>query len=160
MKGILLAALLIVSMGVFAQEGEDIVKIVDDLTIKWDNEAVKLQTYEGLQTYCSTKPYRDKTIKLLDKIHHYDTLLYGIVSTKYDADKDEEAKATLDDIDRLETEYTTKNFNRLSISNFCIGTLYVFISFCSDKSLIEPTRNSRKFSSSVIHGLNHSSFYP
>ena len=93
-----------------AQENEDIVKIVDDLTIKWDEQALSMKTYEGLQRYCSTKPYRDKTIKLLDKIHHYDTLLYGIVSEKYSNSEDAEAQATLKDIEKLESDYTTQNF--------------------------------------------------
>ena len=92
-----------------AQE-EDIVKIVDELTIEWDTQAEVLQTYKGLQQYCSTKPYRDKTIELLDQIHHYDTLLYGIVSRKYQNSDDQEAEATLEDIEKLEVDYTTKNF--------------------------------------------------
>ena len=95
----------------YAQEDSDIVRIVDDLTIKWDNEALSLNTYAGLQSYCSTKPYRDKVIQLLNDIHHYDTLLYGIVLKKLEDDKDdEEAKATLKDIERLEVDYTTQNF--------------------------------------------------
>lgn len=93
-----------------AQENENIVKTIDDLTLKWDEEAVELQSYKGLQNYCAVKPYRDMTIKLLDEIHHYDTLLFGIVSRKYESSNDEEAQATLRDIERLETEYTTKNF--------------------------------------------------
>lgn len=93
-----------------AQEEENIVEIVDDLTITWDKEALDLATYTGLQQYCATKPYRDKTIKLLDKIHHYDTLLYGIVNRKFEADQDPEAEATLKDIRKLEADYTTKAF--------------------------------------------------
>lgn len=94
----------------YAQDEIDIVKIIDELTLKWDEQAVELQTYKGLKYYCATKPYRDKTIKLLNKIHHYDTLLYGIVSRKYDSSKDNEAELTLKDIQKLETDYTTQNF--------------------------------------------------
>lgn len=103
-----------------AQEEENIVEIIDELTLKWDTEALTLKTYKGLQAYCSTRPYRDKTIKLLDQIHHYDTLLYGIVSRKYQSSKDEEADATLKDIETLEVEYTTKNFKRF-IHRECNG---------------------------------------
>ncbi len=110
MKTIILISLLLMGYFVSAQEEKNIVEIVDDLTIKWDEQAETLKTYKGLQTYCSTKPYRDRTIKLLDEIHHYDTLLYGIVSRKYKDSKDSEAQATLKDIEKLEVEYTTKNF--------------------------------------------------
>ncbi len=110
MKTLTLTLLIFICLPTLAQEDENIVEIVDDLTLKWDEQAVELSTYKGLQTYCSTRPYRDRTVKLLDKIHHYDTLLYGIVSRKYKKGKDEEAQATLDDIEKLESEYTTKNF--------------------------------------------------
>jgi len=46
----------------------------------------------------------------LDKIHHYDTVLYQVVSEKYANIKDKEAQATLDEILTVETEYTTPNF--------------------------------------------------
>ncbi|MEP1093480.1 MAG: hypothetical protein ABJG78_00120 [Cyclobacteriaceae bacterium] len=113
-------SLIFLSLFVFGQEEENIVEIVDDLTVTWDKEALDLSTYVGLQYYCATKPYRDKTIKLLDKIHHYDTLLYGIVNRKFEADKDSEAEATLKDIQKLETDYTTKAFKRF-IHRECNG---------------------------------------
>lgn len=91
-------------------EQENIVQIIDDLTIQWDEGAEKLESYEGLRDYCRVKPYRDKTRKLLDQIHHYDTVLYLIVQEKYAVDSDPEAKATIDDIETLEIDYTTKSF--------------------------------------------------
>ena len=91
-------------------EKENIVQIIDELTLQWDNGAEKLGTYDGLRDYCRVKPYRDKTRKLLDNIHHYDTVLYLIVKEKYAVDSDPEAKATIDDIETLETDYTTKSF--------------------------------------------------
>ncbi len=93
-----------------AAQEEDIVKIIDDLTIEWDNGAEKLSTYEGLKEYCRVKPYRDRTIKLLNNIHHYDTVLFQIVTEKFEMEKDPEAKATIDDIETLEVDYTTKSF--------------------------------------------------
>ncbi len=93
-----------------AKSQEDIVAIVDDLTIKWDKQAEALKKYSGMKYYCTSDTYRDKTIGLLDKIHHYDTLLYGIVSEKYANVKDKEAAATLKDILTVETDYTTPNF--------------------------------------------------
>ncbi len=90
----------------------DVVKAIDDLTINWDNEAKTLQTYEGLGSFCGESQYRKKIITMLDAIHHYDTLLYGIVTRKFNANGDKEAKATLDDIETLEVDYTTKSFRR------------------------------------------------
>jgi len=104
---------LLFSFTLHAQPDEsDVVKAVDDLTIKWDTEAEKLQTYEGLGSFCGNSAYRKKIIAMLDEIHHYDTLLYGIVTRKYQATQDPEAKATLDDIETLEEDYTTRAFRR------------------------------------------------
>jgi hypothetical protein len=95
----------------FAQEEKkDIVKIIDELTARWDKEALKLEKYAGLKDYCQIKPYRDKTMELLNLIHHYDTSLFMIVTAKYEANQDPEAKATLDDINTVETVYTTPAF--------------------------------------------------
>lgn len=92
-----------------AQE-KDIVAIIDDLTIKWDKQAVDLSKYAGLKYYCTADQYREKTIQLLDDIHYYDTLLYGIVDRKYADTKDKAASITLKEIITVETEYTTPNF--------------------------------------------------
>lgn len=109
----LLSIALLLTISSYAQQSEaEVVKAVDDLTINWDNEAEKLQTYEGLGSFCGNSIYRKKIIGMLDEIHHYDTLLYGIVTRKFEANKDPEAKATLDDIETLESDYTTKAFRR------------------------------------------------
>lgn len=108
-----IAFIFLFGLGLFAgaqEKTEDIVMIVDDLTVKWDEQANRLKTYQGLQDYCATKPYRDRTIELLTTIHHWDTTLYFIVKNKYAESEDEEAAATLKDIERLEAEYTTQNF--------------------------------------------------
>lgn len=108
-KILLLLSLTTVSYLVSAQD-EDIVKIIDELTIEWDEEAKHLETYEGLQKYCGDKAYRDNTVDLLNKIHHYDSSLYKIVKDKYVNDQDPEAKATIDDIEKLELDYATRRF--------------------------------------------------
>lgn len=93
-------------------QSEDIVAIIDDLTIKWDKRAAELGKYTGLKYYCTSDKYRTETIELLDKIHHYDTVLYQVVTEKYKDTKDKEAQATIDDILTVETEYTTPNFKK------------------------------------------------
>lgn len=60
-KILLILSLITVYNAAVAQD-EDIVKIIDDLTIKWDEEAKDLETYEGLKKYCRDKAYRDNTI--------------------------------------------------------------------------------------------------
>lgn len=91
-------------------ETENISKIIDDLTVKWDAEAVNLEKYAGLANYCQNRTYRVSMVRLLNKIHHYDTVLYNTVKEKFDTSNDAEAKATLSDIDHVEVKYTTKNF--------------------------------------------------
>jgi len=91
-------------------ESENITEIIDELTVKWDGEAVTLGKYEGLANYCQNRTYRVEMVKLLNKIHHYDTVLYQTVKAKFDEKSDQEAKATLDDIQHVEEKYTTKSF--------------------------------------------------
>lgn len=112
MKRTTFLLLFFISFSIFAQEEAKIVKIIDELRYSWDDEAEKLETYAGLGEFCGNSPYRNNIIKMLDDIHHYDTLLYGIVTRKFAKDKDPEAKATLDDIETLEVDYTTKAFKR------------------------------------------------
>ena len=108
-KILLILSLITVYNAAVAQD-EDIVKIIDVLTIKWDEEAKDLETYEGLKKYCRDKAYRDNTIELLNTIHHYDSSLFKIVTDKYANSKDPEAKATLEDIETLELDYATRRF--------------------------------------------------
>ncbi|MCV9386352.1 hypothetical protein [Reichenbachiella ulvae] len=100
---------IILTVPCFAQESS-IVKTVDSLTLIWDREAVILETYDGMKEYCTNGQHRRNTINLVKVIHHYDSVLYKTVSRKYDESQDEEAHATLKDIEKLEKDYTTKNF--------------------------------------------------
>ncbi len=93
-------------------QDEDIVAIIDDLTVQWDEGAVKMKTFEGLKDYCRIAPYRNRTRDLLNTIHHYDTVLYQTVIDKFDTSQDAEAAATIKDIEKLEIEYTTRSFFR------------------------------------------------
>lgn len=93
-----------------AQENSNIVEVIDQLTINWDQGAINLRTYQGIQEFCLHEGYRKATVELLDEIHHWDTLLYHIVQKKFDRNKDKEAAKTLEDIEKLESEYSTLNF--------------------------------------------------
>ena len=114
MKKVLIAFFLLTSVVAIAQEKSDseVAKTIDNLRYAWDDEALNLETYKGLGSFCGNSQYRKKIIKMLDDIHHYDTLLYGIVTRKFNANSDPEAKATINDIETLEIDYTTKSFRR------------------------------------------------
>ena len=49
---------------------------IDDITYQWDIEEVEMETYDGLQAFCSSKEYRKGKIDLLNEIHHLDSILY------------------------------------------------------------------------------------
>lgn len=113
MKRLLLFSLIMLSVQTITKaqdESENITEIIDELTQKWDGEAANLGQYEGLTEYCVNRTYRVEMVRLLNKIHHYDTVLYQTVKAKYDENSDQEAKATLADIEHVEEKYTTKNF--------------------------------------------------
>lgn len=88
----------------------NIVAIIDGLTVKWDYQATNIRSYKGFGRSCTDDDFRFDLIVLLNTIHHYDTNLYQIVINKFETDKDKEAKATLDDIELLESEYATAAF--------------------------------------------------
>ncbi len=108
-KSILFLFSLMFSFFGFAQEG-DITKTIDALTLEWDKTARQMQNYKGLSAFCQEKVFRDNAVRLLNDIHHYDSVLFSIVTEKYDTDGNSEAKKTLDDIEKLESEYTTREF--------------------------------------------------
>ncbi|MCR9250344.1 MAG: hypothetical protein NXI20_07955 [bacterium] len=110
-KLVIIFSFLFLSTGLFAQDDEkNIVEIIDDLTSNWDETAVLLDSYDGLKNYCKNRVVRNEMIDLLNQIHHYDTVLYNIVIHKYNTEKNKEAKATIDDINTVEVDYTTISF--------------------------------------------------
>lgn len=110
MKNLVSLVLILCSLLSVKAQQRDIVKIIDHLTARWDKGSVTLETYDGFKKFCHTKDFRNNTIDLLNKIHHYDTVLYNTVTAKYETNKDPEAAATLRDIDIVEKDYTTRSF--------------------------------------------------
>ncbi len=90
--------------------GRDIVEIMDYLRGDWDAKVSFIRTLEDLRNLCRNRDFRVDLIELLDEIHHYDTTLYNTVIAKYSHNSDPEAKATLEDIETLELDYTTRSF--------------------------------------------------
>ena len=98
------------SISVYAQDESDVLMTIDDLRYQWDDEAVNLESFEGMEKFCHEKKYKKEITDLLNSIHHYDTLLYGIVTEKYSQTEDLQAKEALNDILLVESEFTTLNF--------------------------------------------------
>lgn len=135
-----------------AQQKVDIVKIIDALTVQWDETAIALKDYQGIQNFCSTEDYRLETIELLDEIHHWDTTLYFIVQEKYEGSQDKEAAATLADIEKLETEYSTQNFKAFILDE-C--TMVKEIDDTFDKKTIKQyEKDIKTFEKELVKYLN------
>ncbi|MEO9868854.1 hypothetical protein [Ekhidna sp.] len=109
MKTIFLSILLFTVYIAYPQE-ERLDEKIDKITYDWDLEADKLSTYEGLQFLCTDTDYRSKILTLLDDIHHYDTVLYGVLLKISKTSDDKEVKKTLKDIKKFEDEYNTQSF--------------------------------------------------
>lgn len=111
MKTVLLTLTILISFCLSAQEeNERLDEKIDKITYAWDLEADKLSNYEGLQQLCVDEAYRTEILSLLDEIHHYDSVLYGVLLKLSKTSKDSEVKKTLKDIEKFEDEYNTKKF--------------------------------------------------
>ncbi|MEQ6166011.1 hypothetical protein AAOE16_02360 [Ekhidna sp. MALMAid0563] len=154
MKDLLFICLLFCGLSSTAQKKAevDIVAIIDDLTVRWDETAIRMKNYQGIQEFCLTPEYRKTTIKLLDNIHHWDTTLYFIVQEKFDTSKDKEAAATLEDIEELETEYSTANFKKF-ITDEC-GMLKVIQDNFDQETVKQYEKDIRKFEKELVKYLN------
>ncbi len=112
MRILTLAFFLAISFASLAQETQKrIDEKVDEITYDWDLEADKLATYEGLGSICTDDEYRTKILNLMSDIHHYDTILFGILTNLSKQRKDKEIKRSLKDIAKFEEKYNPKNFS-------------------------------------------------
>ena len=135
-----------------AQKSENIVDIIDDLTVRWDQGAINLKTYQGIQEFCLNSTYQKQTTELLDEIHHWDTTLYFIVQQKIDTNKDKEAAETLKDIERLETEYSTIRFKEF-IQNECTQLKVIEDSF-DEATVKRYEKDIRHFEKELVKYVN------
>ena len=140
------------SLYLSAQEQVNIVSIIDDLTVRWDQKAIELKDYQGIQNFCASETYREETNALLDKIHHWDTTLYFIVQEKFDTSKDEEAAETLKDIERLETEYSTIKFKEF-IQKECTQITIIEDNFPKE-TVKQYEKDIRNFEKELVKYLN------
>ncbi|MEP1032268.1 hypothetical protein [Ekhidna sp.] len=152
MKKLFFFVLIALNFFTTAQQSPNIVKVIDALTVRWDETAIALKDYQGIQNFCSSEKYKTETTGLLDQIHHWDTTLYFIVQAKYEGTQDAEAAATLEDIEKLETEYSTVNFKTF-ILNEC--TMIKEIDDTFDKKTVKQyEKDIKKFEKELVKYLN------
>ena len=92
----------------------------DKIIQEWEIASSDLGTYDGLAKYCSEKEYRDEIDGLLGAIHHYDTLLYGVLKDKALYESGHELKVTIREIEKIEGKYKPKYFHK-HINDDCTG---------------------------------------
>lgn len=101
----------VVAIVVLGANAQSTVEVFDDLTYKWDMEAEKLSSYEGLLEFCNNDDYRYATIDILKSIHHYDSLLYrSLLQARRKDRHNHNINKTIKEIENFERNYTTKNF--------------------------------------------------
>lgn len=135
-----------------AQRKYSIVKVIDELRYSWDETAIALKDYHGIQTFCSSKTEREKTLKLLDDIHHWDTTLYQVVREKYEKTKDKEAEATLKDIETLEKDFTTLKFKEF-IQEEC-GAIKIIRDDFDEVTVKQYEKAIKKFEKELVTYIN------
>ena len=91
--------------------GARIVEELDVLDEKWHEVEDVIGTYDGLRLYCGDNRYRSAVNRLLEDIHHYDTLLYDILEKKASLEgANLELRITLKEISEIEGKYKPRNF--------------------------------------------------
>ena len=83
----------------------------DKITKEWTAIAKEFGSYKGLTKYCSEREFRNEVDALLGAIHHYDTLLYGILINKTLHTSNPELKITIREIEKVEKDFKPKNFH-------------------------------------------------
>ncbi|MCP4459514.1 MAG: hypothetical protein GY816_16055 [Cytophagales bacterium] len=110
MRRILFASgLSLVLFSTLAQENNVGAKL-EELTLKWDNEAEGLSSYDGLTKFCLDANHRGEMTGTLKGIHHYDSVLYETIAQKARFGGTSEMKKTMKDIEKLEDGYSIKAF--------------------------------------------------
>lgn len=141
MRILTICFLILISFQSFTQEESDerLDEKIDKLTYAWDLEADKLASYEGLQNLCADDEYRMEMFDLLKNIHHYDTVLYGVLLKLSHRSKDREINKTLKEIKKFEEDYDMQNFIHY-MREECIAMVEI-------EKNAEDTRNEVGFSS-------------
>lgn len=109
-RNIISILLLLVLLPVHSQESHELRVKIDELISKWDEEALNLESYEGLSKFCLDKEYRYSTIDLLREIHHFDSVLYERALIAQQKSNDHEIKQLIKEIEKFEKKYSMNEF--------------------------------------------------
>jgi hypothetical protein len=93
-----------------AQEEETLGQKIHTLSFDWDLMSSSLNNYEGLTKFCKDQNYRNEVIKLLNNIHHYDSVLYDRLVKASRSSNDKEIKKAIEQIEKFEDNYDMKSF--------------------------------------------------
>ncbi len=111
---LLLALTTVVSLPVVAQEEEEdfesIVKHFDELDAEWHTLDGVLDDYDGIKNYCKDQSVKDKVTTILEKLHHYDTLIIQKMNDPSYVIDNKERNKILKQIRKFEEEYSIPNF--------------------------------------------------
>lgn len=107
---------------------ENIISKFDKLSYQWDLVSTELENYEGLSEFCLESSYKADVIKLLEELHHFDSLIYFRLKDLSIADNSVEIKKTLKQIEELESEFSIQEFSKFLNQE------------CSDRKKIEKER--------------------
>ena len=107
------------------EKGRDVIQAFDEIVFKWEEIADELGTYAGLSKFCTNREYKDQINDLLHDIHHFDTLLYSILTAKAELEYvNHELKVTLHEIEKVEDKFKPRNFYA-KLKDDCVARKYI-----------------------------------
>lgn len=102
---------------------EQVLKEFDAMVFHWEENSQSLDTYNGLKKYCFDREYKQRIIVSLEKMHHYDSLLYGILRAKM-KENGHELRITVREIEQFENKYKPMRFIE-KLNDDCAGERYL-----------------------------------
>lgn len=109
---IILVTLILLTHKGMAQMATNIEEDFDFLTAEWLDVSGELKTYGGLERFCTSADFREKSIDILSLLHQYDSLVLEILlDPSYDLEiSHREYKHTIKDIQKFEEEFSIQDF--------------------------------------------------
>lgn len=111
---LLSAATLLGWQPLLAQEEEEsfdsIVEHFDELDKDWHSIEPTLDNYDGIQAYCTSMAYKDRVHGILEKLHHYDTVIINKMNDPSYVIDNKERSRVLKQIRKFEEDYSIPKF--------------------------------------------------
>ena len=89
---------------------EMVIQHFDELDRDWHGIEPTLDNYNGIHIYCSQESYKEIVMNVLERLHHYDTVIVNKVNDPHYLIPDRERKKVLKEIRKFEEEYSIPNF--------------------------------------------------